>query len=150
MLQIVCDDDFFYDSKGKMFTCTFYCQTETGAFPDEEWTDFAEKLLLMWSSVILSISCAEETSFYLYFLDGPFWISGRKQGDEVTLSFDTDKYSMYRPADVHIQFRELASELERAMRRLTSCLFLSGKSDSSQRMKEMSEQLRRAILHPVL
>ena len=39
MFEIICGDDFLFD--GGIFTCTFYCRTETGAFPDAAWTDFA-------------------------------------------------------------------------------------------------------------
>ncbi len=91
MFEIVAGSDFFYDRSGSSCTCTFYCQTSDGAFPDCEWTDFAHTVLTWWSEAVAQAACAVESSFKLLFEDGPYWIDVSKQGDLAALRFRTGR-----------------------------------------------------------
>lgn len=135
MFEIVSDSDFLYDSKGQLFTCNFYCLTENGAFPDEEWTDFGQTVLSWWSEEVLRISNAQIANFQLLFEDGPFWIDGTKQGDIVTLHFCTDKKCFTAPPDVQMHFHDLVRSIKRAIRHLSSELFLAGNVTASQQLQ---------------
>ena len=85
MFKIICCDDFFFD--GGIFTCTFYCRTEMGAFPDGKWTDFAANVLDGWADALLAVADRKQAGFRLLFADGPFRIDGVKTGERAALSF---------------------------------------------------------------
>lgn len=143
LFEIVMGSDFLYDGTGELFTCTFYCQTECGAFPDMEWTDFAQTVLCWWSETILRITAAKETTFELLFEDGPYRIAGRKKDDIVTLHFATDKKSEKTIPDIQLEFCELAASVEKAMRQLASLLYLSGNTVASLQMQKEAAKIKR-------
>lgn len=145
MFEVVVGSDFFFESAADSFTCTLYCRTQDGAFPDREWTDFAQTVLSWWSSAVVEAAHARQTGFRLLFEDGPFWIEAAKQEDEVTLRFRTDRRGVQTIPDVRIPFRELTEAVERAMRRLSSGLYLTGKIALSREMAEQATQLRKRV-----
>ena len=147
MFEIVVGSDFFYGSTDSTYTCTFYCQTSDGAFPDCEWTDYAHTVLLWWSEAVAQAACTAGNSFKLLFEDGPYWIDVSKRGDFATLRFRTGKRVAPVLPDVCLHYRELAEALDQAMRRLSSALFLSGNPSAAQEMAEEAARLRK---HAVL
>ena len=144
MFEIVVGSDFLYGS-GQLFICTFYCQTDDGAFPDREWTDFAQTVLTWWSDAIVGAVHAKAMKLKLLFEDGPFWIDAEKQGDDVVLHFNTDRRNIQTIPDVHMPFRDLAAEVERATRRLSSALYLAGNYGAAQEAVEQAVQLKKRI-----
>lgn len=147
MFEIVVGSDFFYDRSGSSYTCTLYCQTSDGAFPDCEWTDFAHTVLTWWSEAVAQAACAAESSFRLLFEDGPYWIDVSKRGDLAVLRFRTGRRAAPTLPDVRLGYRELAEAVERAMRRLSSALFLGGNPSAAREMAEEAARLRkRAVL----
>ena len=83
MFEIICGNDFSFG--GGTFTCTFYCRTETDAFPDAAWTDFAATVLDGWADALLAVANRERAGFRLLFEDGPFRLEGRKDGARALL-----------------------------------------------------------------
>lgn len=147
MFEIVSEADFFYSGTAdELFTCTFYCRTEDGIFPDDEWTDFAQTVLCWWGETMLGITNVDEVTFRLLFEDGPYWITGKKQNDIVTLHFCTDKKSVRTIANTELKFQELASAIEKAMRHFASNLYMSGNTIAAQQMQDEAVRIRRAIL----
>lgn len=127
------------------FTCTFYCQTERGAFPDGEWIDFALTVLSWWSNAVGEDIYEKETKFKLLFEDGPFWIDAVKRDDAVTLHFNTNRRGIPVIPDAQIPFRDLAEAVERATRSLSSALYLAGKAEDARMAAEQAAYLRRRI-----
>ena len=85
MFEIICGNDFLFD--GGIFTCMFYCRTETDAFPDAAWTDFAATVLDGWADALLAVADRKQAGFRLLFADAPFRIDGVKPGERAALSF---------------------------------------------------------------
>lgn len=135
LFEIISDSDFLYNSEGQTFTCGFYCLTENDAFPDVEWTDFGQNVLSWWSNEILRNAHGENVAFQLLFEDGPFWIDCRKHGNTVTLHFNTSKRGIKMPPDQQMSFGELACAVEKAMRKLSTALFLSGNVAAAEQMQ---------------
>ena len=145
IFEIIVGSDFFYGTMSECFTCTFYCQTERGAFPDGEWIDFALTVLSWWSNAVGEAIYVKETKFKLLFEDGPFWIDAVKRDDAVTLHFNTDRRGIPVIPDAQIPFRDLAEAVERAMRSLSSALYLAGKAEDARMAAEQAAYLRRRI-----
>lgn len=145
MFEIIVGSDFFFGSSKDTFTCTFYCQTQDGAFPDREWTDFAQTVLSWWSDAVAGAAHARDMKFQLLFEDGPFWIDVLKQNDEVTLHFNTDRRGAQTIPDVRLPFRTLAEAVEKALRTLSSALYLHHNPDLSQQLAKQAASLRKRI-----
>lgn len=145
MFEIIVGSDFFFGSSKDTFTCTFYCRTQDGAFPDCEWTDFAQTVLSWWSDAVAGAAHAREMKFKLLFEDGPFWIDVLKQNDEAILHFNTDRRGTQTIPDVRIPFRTLAEAVEKALRTLSSALYLHHNPDLSQQLAEQAASLRKRI-----
>ena len=62
IFKIIFGSDFFYGTMSECFTCTFYCQTKRGAFPDGGWTDFALTVLSWWSNAVGEAIYVKETN----------------------------------------------------------------------------------------
>ena len=124
MFEIICGNDFLFD--GGIFTCTFYCRTETDAFPDAAWTDFAATVLDGWVDALLR----------LLFADGPFRIDGVKTGERAALSFcrwGGDFSSARTLFTAEFPFAELLEAVRKAALRLCSALFLAGYGEDARR-----------------
>ena len=145
IFEIIVGADFFYGRVSECFTCTFYCQTESGAFPDVEWTDFALTVLSWWGDAVGEAVHAKETRFKLLFEDGPFWIDAVKRDDDVTLHFHTDRRGISVIPDAQMPFRDLAEAVERALRSLSSALYLAGRAEDARKAAEQAAYLRRRI-----
>ena len=145
IFEIIVGSDFFYGTMSECFTCTFYCQTERGAFPDGEWIDFALTVLSWWSNAVGEAIYVKETKFKLLFEDGPFWIDAVKRDDAVTLHFNTDRRGIPLIPDAQMSFRDLAEAVERAMWSLSSALYLAGRAEDARVAAEQAVYLRRKI-----
>lgn len=112
ILKIIVGSDFFYGTMSECFTCTFYCQTERGAFADGGWTDFALTVLSWWSNAVGEAIYVKETKFKLLLEDGSFWVDAEKRDDALTLHFNTDRRGIPVIPDAQIPFRDLAETVE--------------------------------------
>lgn len=83
--------------------------------------------------------------FRLLFEDGPFWIDAEKRDDEVTLHFNTDKRAVQTIPAIRIPFRTLAEAVEKALRTLSSSLYLHHNPELSQHLAEQATSLRKRI-----
>ena len=81
----------------------------------------------------------------LHFKDGSFWIDAEKRDDAVTLHFNTDRRGISVIPDAQIPFRDLAEAVERAMRSLSSVLYLAGMAEDARMAAEQAAYLRRKI-----
>lgn len=142
MFNIVVGSDLYFGSIQPAFTCTFFCQTECGAFPDSEWTDFAETVLSWWSDAVSGAVHPAEMKCKLLFEDGPFWIDVTKQNGNALLHFNTDRRNTQTIPDAQMPFRELASEVEKALRKLSSSLYLAQQFEASKAIAIKAAQLR--------
>ena len=134
--------DLYFGSIQPAFPCTFYCQTECGAFPDFEWTDFAETVLSWWSDAVSSAVHPAEMKFKLLFEDGPFWIDVTKQNDNALLHSNTDRRNTQTIPDAQMPFRDLASEVEKALRKLSSSLYMAQRFEASNAIALKAAHLR--------
>ena len=144
MFKIICGDDFFFD--GGIFTCTFYCRTEMGAFPDGEWTDFAANVLDGWADALLPVAGRERAGFRLLFEDGPFRIDGVKAGERAALSFcrwGGDLSSARTVFTAEMPFAELLEAVRKAALRLCSALFLAGYAGEAGKARAIAARLER-------
>lgn len=144
MFHIICNNDFEYSNHSNI-TCTFYCETQNGAFPDDKWTDFAVNVLEWWSNEIMNIHYGDNVTFKLRFEDGPYWIEARKQFSEVYLHFATEHKGECTILDETISFDMFVSEVEKALRHLASSLFLYGDQSTAQHVLDIINNLRKAL-----
>lgn len=83
--------------------------------------------------------------FQLLFEDGPFWIDVLKQNDEAILHFNTDRRGTQTIPAIRIPFRTLAEAVEKALRTLSSSLYLHHNPELSQHLAEQATSLRKHI-----
>ena len=136
MFEIICGNDFLFD--GGIFTCTFYCRTETDAFPDAAWTDFAATVLDGWADALLAVADRKQAGFRLLFADGPFRIDGVKTGERAALSFcrwGGDFSSARTLFTAEFPFAELLEAVRKAALRLCSALFLAGYGEDARKAR---------------
>lgn len=107
MFEIICEPDFEYGSSGDLVNCTFYCRTEFGDFPDNQWTDFPIALLSGWTDKLTGIAGSQFATFVLFFEDGPFWIEGIKTAAQTELTFKTTHADFRAYPNVQCSFDEL-------------------------------------------
>ena len=144
LFKIISDSDFFYD--GGVFTCTFYCLTGKGAFPDDQWTDFAQTVLSWWADEVAYAAIQDETIFRFLFEDGPFWIDAIKKGDQVHLYCKSGRGCANRfdgicIMETTVSFIEIVQELMRATRHLASMLYLAGHIQDSLATNEIASKI---------
>lgn len=144
MFKIVHEPDFLYE--GDLFTCTFYCLTDGGAFPDDQWTDFAATVLSWWANEIGCSVHPQKTAFKLLFEDGPFWIDCSKEGEFVTLRFKTDRHIADVIPEQKICYLDFAREIARAARSLSSSLFLAGHEQDACAMNRIARDIERRLI----
>lgn len=149
MFKIVSGSDFLY-GKDNTFTCTLYCQTENGIFPDCQWIDFAKHVFSWWTEEIVRASRLKKTQFTLRFEDGPFWIDCFKDEGSVHMDFKTEKFSVDGFAELcelqeDIPFSEIATELMNAIHYLSSALFGEGHTKDAQETEDVATRIRNAI-----
>lgn len=110
--------------------------------PRFQWTDFAETVLSWWSDAVSSAVHPAAMKFKLLFEDGPFWIDVTKQNDHVLLHFNTDRRNTQTIPDARMPFRDLASEVEKALRKLSSSLYLAQQFEASKAIAIKAAHLR--------
>ena len=144
MFHITCDDDFFFSDEG-LFTNTFYCATEHGAFPDVEWFDFSKHVLTWWTNEVVKASWCEAGNFRLLFEDGPFWIDVKKQGENVLLQFCSSNSAEDTLPDYQMRFCELVRSIRGAVRMLSYALFCHNRMTESQEVNLLCERLTNTL-----
>ena len=141
MLEIRTGEDFLFTDSG-LYTCRLAVMTENGVFPDEEWNDFAGVVLKWWSDAVLQRAACEGALFELLFMDGPYRICGRREGENVRLRILRDDREML-PAQT-IPYGELVQALLRGVRRLKSGLSRMGRREEAARTDELLLRLKKA------
>lgn len=141
MFEIISDSDFFFDRDRHLFTCTFYCKTDNGSFPDEEWTDFAQNVLEWWVDEILRVYGRRESKFKLFFEDGPYWIDGELKSSIIKLHFNSTKCKAVQLPAVTISFDEFVMQVRKAIRRVESSLYLNGFDEAAIQMGKLEKKL---------
>lgn len=70
-----------YNNSSILVDTSFHVQVDGYCFPDNLWTDFAYPILCMWADTLLRNRGRLKTEFDLPFMDGPFWIAVKQNGD---------------------------------------------------------------------
>lgn len=73
-VNIIIDYEIFPSNISRNIITKFYVEYQGKCFPDEQWTDFAEPVLSMWTHVLLENRYSDRNNFKLSFMDGPFWL----------------------------------------------------------------------------
>ena len=143
MFKIISDSDFFYD--GGVFTCTFYCLTGKGAFPDDQWTDFAQTVLSWWADEVAYAAIQDEKTCRFLFEDGPSWIDALKKRAHGHLYCKSGRGCASRDGicimETTVSFIEIVQELTRATRHLASMLYLAGHIQDSLATNEIASKI---------
>ena len=137
MLRIVCEKDFLFGAGGS-FTCTLYWQTDEGAFPSDDWTDFSGVLLRWWTDAYFALEYSSAAEFL--FMDGPYSIRSCRTGDRVRCSFLRSGMNVL--PDQEIELGELRDALLCAVRRLKSGLTQAGRDEEAARAGELMRRLK--------
>lgn len=104
-----------------------FFRTDQGTFPDPYWTDFSLDLLSMWCESIVRMPTWESRTCTLYFMDGPYWMEIRKQGDVYVFEAKWDKKDYQGDFGESFTFQcsleEFLAEILRAFRRMVEILY---------------------------
>lgn len=143
MFEIIINNDILFDSTGENYTCGFWCRTSAGDFPGADWVDFAGILISEWSQAIMSACRFPDARFRLMFMDGPYEIEGRRIGNDVQLDFyrNGSRGRMLQHSEV-VSICELAQAMHRAVLRLKSALYLTGRSDAGEGLDKLANMLK--------
>lgn len=146
MFEIIVGEDILFDSLGETYTCGYWCRTSQGDFPGASWVDFAGILVPEWSQAIMSACRFPDARFRLMFMDGPYEIEGRRIGNDVKLDFyrNGSRGRVLQHSEV-VSICELAQAMHRAVLRLKSALYLTGRSDAGDRLLGMALQWKRVL-----
>ena len=137
MLRIVCGKDFLFGAAGS-FTCVLYWQTDEGAFPSDDWTDFAGVLLKWWTDAYFALEYSSAAEFL--FMDGPYRIRACRAGNEARCSFLRD--GIHVMPDRVIEMDELRDALLCAVRRLKSGLTQASQDEEAAQAGELMKRLK--------
>ncbi len=137
MLRICLEKDFLFGEAG-LFTCTLYWQTDEGAFPSDDWTDFAGVLLKWWTDAYFALEYSSAAEFL--FMDGPYRIRACRAGNSALCSFMRD--GMFVRSDQAIELNELRDALLCAVRRLKSGLTQGGRDEEAAQAGELMMRLK--------
>ena len=80
------EKSFAIDSKG-LVTGRIRFLVDQNAFPDSEWNDFVLIILEWWLQSVISLSLDSEGTAELRFMDGPFYVTVKREGNEMALDF---------------------------------------------------------------
>ena len=86
-LNIIIERKFYTSDISTNIVSRFFIEYQGKCFPNNEWTDFAEPVLGMWTHKLLQNRYSSKNKFKLYFMDGPFWMDVYKD-DNMQLSID--------------------------------------------------------------
>lgn len=83
-IDIIIDMDSLHISKMKSITSEIYFSIGDKCFPEERWSDFPVVILTWWINVLLLIINSKVgLSDKFLFMDGPFYIKGKKSEEDI-------------------------------------------------------------------
>ncbi len=112
------------DFSSRNYSGTLWIETENGAFPSEGWDDFPEVVLGWWVAALKSVYLDTKHSYDFLFMDGPYSMKCRNDGDKCILSFYHEKKK--EMPDVITTLAEMKSGLNKALDTLLRRLSLAG------------------------
>lgn len=138
MLRIHCGGDFLFTESGYMGT--LIVETDHGCFPSEDWTDNPEIVLGWWVDALKSVFIGNEGRTYTFlFMDGPYAILCRKESDHLTLRFEREKRIIL--PDCKTTLDSFSMAIRKAMESLIRQLYLVGRTDKTEPIREYLKQL---------
>jgi hypothetical protein len=114
---IISPYDLFFTDTSSDVSMIFYVWGNGIAFPSEDWEDYAYPALHQWIESLLR-SGFGKNAYRLYFLDGPYYIAVKQNGDELEMRFIHDSGLPKEEAVVYCTKRQLFIELRRAIKDL--------------------------------
>ena len=138
MLRIHCGGDFLFTDSG--YTSTLFAETDSGCFPSEDWTDFPEIVLGWWADALKSVYIgADGRTCTFHFMDGPYAIRCLKERDHLTLRFEREHTAIL--PDCKTTLDSFSTAIRKAMESLIRQLYLVGRTDKTEPIREYLKQL---------
>lgn len=86
-LKIIINDHNIHFSKYSPFVSTiFYIDYDGQFFPDNQWTDFTDSVLSMWTYNLIENLHKHKAKFTLPFMDGPYRMDVVKEQENLTIN----------------------------------------------------------------
>lgn len=128
MIQIILTEENLqvWSESSVLVDTTFYLQCEDVFFPFEQWTDFSNDVLSMWTENLIQHFGEKRATYKLYFRDGPYWIDVEQNNKELILKGINNHYSNKRVEfTCSCSYESFLSELARAFNKLEKITFLN-------------------------
>ena len=100
-------------SNGKRLTGNIYLRWEDVSFPEEDWNDFVDVVLLWWWDALVGLK-EGAGGCELRFMDGPFWVRMTKVTD---VACEMEFVDGRKPANNMRTFEADADELRQSLKR---------------------------------
>lgn len=137
MFKIILSDDEVVVSSDLTFPIftTCYVQCESVYFPCEQWTDFTERVISIWTENLVRNRGRKKAKYILDFFDGPFRIDVTQKGTELFLQGINDRREPRIEFSYTCTYEELLRELLKAFRKLEKIIYLNDAFHDPERVK---------------
>ena len=122
---IIRDTDIFFNKEifntcgqAEFVDLPICLRIESVFFPHEDWTDMAYPIIYNWAETLLSHKWARTARYYLYFMDGPYYIDVRQNELNLKISGVENRYHKETIFEYECTYMEFLSELLFASKKL--------------------------------
>ena len=122
---IISDENIVYGESSPYLDTPFSVRIGEIAFPFSDWTDMTYPILCIWAEDLLRLQSGLDGKTILFFMDGPFWIEVKKDGDKLSLLGISNRNSRTVVCSSQCSMRELMEELLKALNKLYGIVFLA-------------------------
>lgn len=127
-----------------------FFRTDHGTFPCDDWTDFSLDLLSMWCEALIRMPTWENTICTLCFMDGPYRMEVRKQGEVYVFEAKWDKKDYQGDFGesfiFHCSLEEFLAEILRAFRQMIEILYQKQADESVRNeVKEIYQHYKKVV-----
>jgi hypothetical protein len=128
-IRICVEDDIFVSSSTNQVDTILYFESNGRCFPSSSWTDFPNFILGTWSYSVIANRYSENTTFKLYFEDGPYRLDVFKDPNmNLKISCINFRYRELCEFIAECSYNEFVIELYRAAKSFNYILYKNGLS----------------------
>jgi hypothetical protein len=110
-MQIVFDSTTLHQGKmGSVTGVVYFDFGSVGQFPMFRWNDFVVVVLTWWMAALEELNLGSEQACFR-FMDGPYWITGIAQGQNILLRCTEDRVGAGVLYEVVVALKDLRREL---------------------------------------
>ena len=124
LFKIIIGDDFVFSSISGTVVAGIYVETVERSFPDNQWTDFVERVLGTWLYNLVDAKNKANVDFNLFFMDGPFRLDVHKDNQmNLSVSCINARYDEKAEIVFCCTYVEFLQELYRAFNQFKTYLY---------------------------